>query len=75
MAVVILNPTTAVIGPNDTIGLTLTPSPGTTIVSAQWVQTNPIGTITPGATPNIARFKPTSEGTTGIYANVVEAPL
>jgi len=68
MAVVIINPDEAVIGPEDTIGLTLTPAPGTDISNVEWVQTNPIGTITPGATPEVATFKPTAAGTTGIYA-------
>ena len=71
MSVAIINPDEAVIGPEDTIGLTLTPAPGTVISDVQWFQTNPIGVITPGATPNIARFKPTGLGTTGIYAKAV----
>ena len=52
----------------ETIGLVLTPAPGTSISSVEWVQTNPIGVITPGATPEVATFKPSTVGTTGIYA-------
>jgi len=75
MAVVIINPDEAVIGPDDTIGLTLTPAPGTVISNVEWFQTNPIGVITPGATPNIATFKPTATGTTNIYATSTETPI
>jgi len=52
----------------ETIGLLLTPAPGTAIFNVQWFQTNPIGTITPGDTPEVATFKPSAAGTTGIYA-------
>jgi len=74
MSVTILNPDTAIIGPDDTIGLTLTPAPGTTISNVEWFQTNPIGVITPGSTPNVATFKPSGLGTTGIYATATETP-
>jgi hypothetical protein len=74
MSVTILNPSTAVIGPEDTIGLNLTPSPGNTISDVQWFQTNPIGVITPGSSPNVATFKPSALGTTSIYAKATETP-
>jgi hypothetical protein len=64
-------PISAEIDLQETIGLLLTPAPGTAISNVQWFQTNPIGVITPGATPNIARFKPSQPGTTGIYAKAV----
>jgi hypothetical protein len=74
MAVVILNPDEAIIGPEDTIGLTLTPAPGTVISAVEWFQTNPIGVITPGSSPNVATFKPSTLGTTGIYAKASISP-
>ena len=60
--------TEATINLDGTIGLVLTPAPFTSISSVEWVQTNPIGTITPGDTPLTATFKPSAAGTTGIYA-------
>jgi hypothetical protein len=60
--------TEATINLDGTIGLVLTPAPFTSISSVEWVQTNPIGTITPGATPLVATFKPAAAGTTDIYA-------
>jgi hypothetical protein len=57
------------------IGLVLTPAPGTAISNVQWFQTNPIGTITPGASPEVATFKPSKTGTTGIYATAIETPI
>lgn len=60
--------TEATINLDGTIELVLTPAPFTTISSVEWVQTNPIGTITPGDTPLVATFKPSAAGTTVIYA-------
>lgn len=60
--------TQATINIDGTIGLTLTPASGTAISNVEWFQTNPIGTITPGATPEVATFKPSMAGITGIYA-------
>ena len=67
--------TQATINIDGTIGLVLTPAPGTAISNVEWFQTNPIGTITPGATPEVATFKPTAAGTTGIYAKATETPI
>jgi hypothetical protein len=59
--------TQAIINIDGTIGLILTPAPGTSISNVQWFQTNPIGNIIPGATPEVATFKPSEPGITGIY--------
>lgn len=67
--------TSATINIDGSIGLLLTPSPGTTISNVQWFQTNPIGVITPGSTPEVATFKPSAAGTTGIYATATETSL
>jgi hypothetical protein len=66
---------TASIDLEETIGLVLTPAPGTAISNVEWVQTNEIGTITPGETPETATFKPSAAGTTGIYAKCQVAIL
>jgi hypothetical protein len=60
--------TNASIDLEETIELLLTPAPGTSISNVQWFQTNPIGTITLGKTPEMATFKPSAVGETGIFA-------
>ena len=67
--------TSATINIDGTIGLTLTPAPGTAISNVEWFQTSPIGTITPGDTPETATFKPSEAGTTGIYAKATVTPI
>ena len=66
---------TAEIDLAETIGLLLTPAPGMAISDVKWFQTNPIGIITPGGTPNVATFKPTTTGTTAIYATATETAI
>ena len=66
---------TASIDLEESIGLLLTPSVGMALSDVKWFQTNPIGVITPGATPNVATFKPTTTGTTNIYATATETPI
>lgn len=76
MSVTILNPSTAVIGPEDTIGLTLTavskatgkPIPGAVISNVVWSQDNQIGEITPSGTPNQYIFTPSKQGIVDISA-------
>jgi hypothetical protein len=66
---------TAEIDLQETIGLLLTPSAGMALSNVQWFQTNQIGVITPGGTPNVATFKPTTTVTTNIYATATETPI
>jgi hypothetical protein len=79
MSIVILNPSTAVIGPEDTIGLTLTavskvtgkPIPGAVISNVVWSQDTPIGVITASGAPNAYIFTPNKVGVVNITANAL----
>jgi hypothetical protein len=62
--------TEAEINIDGTIGLTLTPAPGTTISNVKWNQDNPIGQISPTSVPNKYLFTPSKAGVVKISATV-----